>query len=30
MMEKIDIAPVKPTVSFKEFAKIDIRESIGH
>ena len=24
-MEKIEIAPVKPTVSFKEFAKIDIR-----
>ncbi len=24
-MEKIEVAPVKPTVSFKEFGKIDIR-----
>ncbi|GAI42780.1 unnamed protein product [marine sediment metagenome] len=24
-MEKIDVAPVKPTISFKEFEKIDIR-----
>jgi len=25
LMKKIDIAPIKPTVSFKEFQKIDIR-----
>ena len=24
-MEKINVAPVKPTISFKEFEKIDIR-----
>ena len=24
-MQKIDIAPVKPTITFKEFGKIDIR-----
>jgi len=24
-MEKIEVAPVKPTVTFKEFGKIDIR-----
>jgi len=27
-MEKIEVAPVKPTVSFKEFGKIDIRVGI--
>jgi tRNA-binding protein len=24
-MEKIEVAPVKPTISFKEFQKVDIR-----